>query len=373
VLADLVMERRGLILIVGATGSGKSTTLASMLDHRNTLCSGHILTIEDPIEYLFRHKKSLVNQREIGMDTLGWENALKNAMRQAPDCILIGEIRDRETMQAAIAYAQTGHLCLGTLHANNSYHALNRAINFFPLDSRGALYMDLSVSLKAIVSQRLVKKKDGKLTPAVEVLLNSYHVQELIEAGDVPALKEAMEQSLAPGSQTFEQDLFRLYRNDVITLQEALLNADSPTNLSWLINNHEATGNLATGSKAARCCFRPVKHQPWRPFLQGILPQPGRRRAAVGRNPQMSGDSSRIAATGDATVRLAEQLIACRSVTPEDAGCLAIISQPPRRDRLQLRVHQSRPCHQPLGAPRRPQPAALSCRPHRRRPQRTAR
>ncbi|MEF8719269.1 MAG: PilT/PilU family type 4a pilus ATPase [Candidatus Accumulibacter necessarius] len=255
VLADLVMERRGLILIVGATGSGKSTTLASMLDHRNTLCSGHILTIEDPIEYLFRHKKSLVNQREIGMDTLGWENALKNAMRQAPDCILIGEIRDRETMQAAIAYAQTGHLCLGTLHANNSYHALNRAINFFPLDSRGALYMDLSVSLKAIVSQRLVKKRDGKLTPAVEVLLNSYHVQELIEAGDVPALKEAMEQSLAPGSQTFEQDLFRLYRNDVITLQEALLNADSPTNLSWLINNHEATGNLATEAKPHDAVF----------------------------------------------------------------------------------------------------------------------
>ncbi|MBK7674370.1 PilT/PilU family type 4a pilus ATPase [Accumulibacter sp.] len=255
VLADLVMERRGLILIVGATGSGKSTTLASMLDHRNTLCSGHILTIEDPIEYLFRHKKSLVNQREIGMDTLGWENALKNAMRQAPDCILIGEIRDRETMQAAIAYAQTGHLCLGTLHANNSYHALNRAINFFPLDSRGALYMDLSVSLKAIVSQRLVKKKDGKLTPAVEVLLNSYHVQELIEAGDVPALKEAMEQSLAPGSQTFEQDLFRLYRSDVITLQEALLNADSPTNLSWLINNHEATGDLPKETKPHEAVF----------------------------------------------------------------------------------------------------------------------
>ena len=255
VLADLVMERRGLILIVGATGSGKSTTLASMLDHRNTLCSGHILTIEDPIEYLFRHKKSLVNQREIGMDTLGWEHALKNAMRQAPDCILIGEIRDMETMQAAIAYAQTGHLCLGTLHANNSYHALNRAINFFPLDSRGALYMDLSVSLKAIVSQRLVKKKDGKLTPAVEVLLNSYHVQELIEAGDVPALKEAMEQSLAPGSQTFEQDLFRLYRSDVITLQEALLNADSPTNLSWLINNHEATGDLPKETKPHEAVF----------------------------------------------------------------------------------------------------------------------
>ena len=240
VLADLVMEKRGLILIVGSTGSGKSTTLASMLDHRNASCSGHILTIEDPIEYLFRHKKSIVNQREIGMDTLGWNNALKNAMRQAPDCILIGEIRDQETMQAAIAYAQTGHLCLGTLHANNSYHALNRMINFFPVDTRSSLYMDLSVSLKAIVSQRLVKKKDGKLAPAVEVLLNSLHMQELIERGDIPALKEAMEQSLAPGSQTFEQDLYRLFRADMITLEEALNNADSPTNLSWLINNNDA-------------------------------------------------------------------------------------------------------------------------------------
>ncbi|MBK8116632.1 MAG: PilT/PilU family type 4a pilus ATPase [Candidatus Accumulibacter sp.] len=249
VLADLVMEKRGLILIVGSTGSGKSTTIASMLDHRNAQCSGHILTIEDPIEYLFKHKKSLVNQREIGMDTLGWDNALKNAMRQAPDCILIGEIRDQETMQAAIAYAQTGHLCLGTLHANNSYHALNRVINFFPIDSRGSLYMDLSVSLKAIISQRLVKKKDGKLAPAVEVLLNSYHVQELIESGNVPALKEAMEQSLAPGSQTFEQDLYRLYSSNVITLQEALLNADSPTNLSWMINNHQAPPTPVTREK----------------------------------------------------------------------------------------------------------------------------
>jgi len=242
VLASLVMERRGLILIVGSTGSGKSTTIASMLDYRNANRAGHILTIEDPIEYLFRHKKSIVNQREIGMDTLGWNHALKNAMRQAPDCILIGEIRDKETMQAAIAYAQTGHLCLGTLHANNSYHALNRMINFFPVESRGTLYMDLSVSLKAIVSQRLIKNKEGRLIPAVEVLLNSYHVQELIERGDIPALKEAMEQSLAPGSRTFEQDIFRLYSAGLITLDEALNNADSPTNLSWLINNNTESG-----------------------------------------------------------------------------------------------------------------------------------
>jgi twitching motility protein PilU len=241
ILAELVMEKRGLILIVGATGSGKSTTIASMLDYRNANRSGHILTIEDPIEFLFKHKKSIVNQRELGMDTLSWEHALKNAMRQAPDCILIGEIRDRETMQAAISYAQTGHLCLATLHANNSYHALNRIINFFPLENRTALYLDLSSSLKSIVSQRLVEQSNKQRRPAVEVLLNTRHIQDLIERGEILAIKEAMEQSLAPGSQTFEQDLFRLYREEVITLDEALANADSPTNLSWLINNSGIT------------------------------------------------------------------------------------------------------------------------------------
>ena len=171
------------------------------------------------------------------MDTLGWDHALRNAMRQAPDCILIGEIRDRETMQAAISYAQTGHLCLATLHANNSYHALNRIVNFFPLENRTALYLDLSASLKAIVSQRLVRRPDGQRIPTAEVLLNTRRVQDLIERGEVLAIKEAMEQSLAPGSQTFEQDLFRLYRSKIILLEEALANADSPTNLSWLINN----------------------------------------------------------------------------------------------------------------------------------------
>ncbi len=251
VLADLIMEKRGLILIVGSTGSGKSTTIASMLDHRNINRSGHILTIEDPIEFLFRHKKSIVNQREIGMDTLDWNAALKNAMRQAPDCILIGEIRDRETMQAAIAYAQTGHLCLATLHANNSYHALNRIINFFSLENRTALYLDLSASLKAIVSQRLVRKPDGKRCPASEVLLNTRHVQDLIERGEVIAIKEAMEQSLAPGSQTFEQDLFRLYREGLITMDEALSNADSATNLSWLINNSDLLARPKAKEKQA--------------------------------------------------------------------------------------------------------------------------
>jgi twitching motility protein PilU len=249
VLADLIMEKRGLILIVGATGSGKSTTIASMLDHRNTNRSGHILTVEDPIEFLFKHKKSIVNQREIGMDTIDWQSALKNAMRQAPDCILIGEIRDKETMQAAISYAQTGHLCVATLHANNSYHALNRIISFFPMENRPALFLDLAVSLRAVISQRLVKKPDGKRVPTCEVMLNTRHVADLIERGEVQAVKDAMEQSMAPGSQTFEQDLFRLYRDGVITLDEALANADSPTNLSWLINNSDANNGSTKEDK----------------------------------------------------------------------------------------------------------------------------
>jgi twitching motility protein PilU len=250
VLAELIMEKRGLILIAGATGAGKSTTIASMLDYRNANSSGHILTIEDPIEFLFKHKKSIVNQRELGTDTLGWETALKNAMRQAPDCILIGEIRDRETMQSAIAYAQTGHLCLGTLHANNSYQALNRIVNFFPLENRTSLFPDIAASLKAIISQRLVKKVDGNRIPAVEILLNTRHIQELIERGDLTAVKEAMEKSMTQGAQTFEQDLFRLYRDGSVSLDEALANADSPTNLAWLINN-SADANTAQQKTSA--------------------------------------------------------------------------------------------------------------------------
>jgi len=237
VLSEVIMEKRGLVLVVGATGSGKSTTIASMLDHRNENRSGHILTIEDPIEYLFKHKMSIVNQREIGADTLDWQNALRSAMRQAPDCILIGEIRDRETMSAALAYAQTGHLCLATLHANNAYHALNRIFSFFPLDGRALLSLDLAATLKCIASQRLIKRPDGGRIPAVEILLNTRQVAELIERSEISAIREAMEQSLAQGSRTFEQDLFRLFKDKVITLEEALANSDSPTNLSWLINN----------------------------------------------------------------------------------------------------------------------------------------
>ncbi len=237
VLTEVVMEKRGLVLVVGATGSGKSTTLASMLDHRNRNRSGHILTVEDPIEYLFTHRRSVVNQREVGIDTLSWGEALRNAMRQAPDCILIGEIRDRETMQAAISYSQSGHLCLATLHANNAYHALNRIINFFPLENRQLLYLDLAVALRSIVSQRLMRKPDGSRVPAVEILVNTRHIADLIECGNINEIKQAMEQSLAPGCQTFEQHLYELYSDKVISLEEALANADSPTNLHWLINN----------------------------------------------------------------------------------------------------------------------------------------
>jgi twitching motility protein PilU len=237
VLCDVIMEKRGLILMVGATGSGKSTTLTSMLDYRNERKSGHILTLEDPIEFIFRNKKSIINQREVGADTRAFHIALKNALRQAPDVIFIGEIRDKETMSQAIAYAQSGHLCIATLHANNSYHSMSRIISFYPLENRPALLADLGVTLKCIISQRLVKKPDGSRTPACEVMLNSRHIGELIEKGDLNGIKEAMEQSLSPGSQTFEQSLHKLYRDGTISLEEALGNADSANNLHWLINN----------------------------------------------------------------------------------------------------------------------------------------
>jgi len=249
VLKEVVLEKRGLVLMVGATGSGKSTSLAAMIDHRNALMSGHIITIEDPIEFLFKHKKSIVNQRELGTDAKSYYIALKNAMRQAPDVILIGEIRDRETMTAAIAYAQSGHLCLATLHANNSYHALNRIISFYPLENRPALLQDLSASLKCVVSQRLIKNLKGGRSPAVEVMLNSRHVADLVEKGEVNEIKEAMEKSMSPGSQTFEQSLFKMIQDGVISQDEALANADSANNLLWQINNAQL-GGPAPGQKA---------------------------------------------------------------------------------------------------------------------------
>jgi twitching motility protein PilU len=249
VLSSLVMEKRGLILVVGATGSGKSTTLASMLDFRNQMSTSHILTIEDPIEYVFTPKKAIFNQREVGNDTHQFADALRNAMRQAPDCILIGEIRDQETMRMALTYALSGHLCLSTLHANNAYQAMNRVISFFPLEVRPMLLQDLSVSLKAVISQRLIKTVDGGRTPAIEVLLNSRNIQELIEKGEVGEIKEAMEKSMSPGSQTFEQDLFRLVRQNRISTDEALANADSATNLGLLLGN---SGIMPAASEKAK-------------------------------------------------------------------------------------------------------------------------
>ncbi len=237
ILNTLILEKRGLILMVGATGTGKSTTLAAMLEQRNQQMAGHILTIEDPIEFLFTNKKSVVNQREVGRDTNTLQVGLKNALRQAPDCIMIGEIRDRETMTSAISYALSGHLVLSTLHANNSYHALGRILSFYTPEARPALLADLAAGLKSIISQRLVRAVAGGRVPAVEVMLNTKLVSELIEQGDFSGVKEAMEKSMAEGSQTFEQDLARLITSDVITRDEGLAYADSPTNLMWRLQN----------------------------------------------------------------------------------------------------------------------------------------
>lgn len=238
ILSQLIMEKRGLLLMVGATGAGKSTTMAAIIDHRNTNATGHILTIEDPLEYLFHNKRSVVNQREVGIDTQSTQIALKNALRQAPDVIMIGEIRDRETMSAAIAYAQTGHLCLATLHANNSAQALNRILSFYPVEVRETMLADLSASLKAIVSQRLLRTTAGGRIPAVEIMLNTTLVAEMIEKGDFSGVKEAMEKSMAEGGQTFEQDIARLIMEGVVDRKEGLINSDSPTNLMWRLQNN---------------------------------------------------------------------------------------------------------------------------------------
>ena len=215
-----------------------------MIDYRNNNRTGHILTIEDPIEYLFEHKQSIVNQREVGVDTQSYGKALGNALREAPDLIMIGEVRDRETMQQALLHTLTGHLCLTTLHANNSYHALSRIINMFPYDARSGLLSDLSIGLRAIISQRLVRNREGAQQPAAEILLNTSLIAELIKNGEITQIKEAMEQSLYPGSQTFEQALCRLYLDGVITYDEALSGSDSPTNLAWLVNQNSPTARI---------------------------------------------------------------------------------------------------------------------------------
>jgi twitching motility protein PilU len=253
ILGQLVLEKRGLLLMVGATGTGKSTTLASMLEWRNQQVHGHILTIEDPIEFLFTNKKSVVNQREVGRDTVSLHTALKNALRQAPDVILIGEIRDRETMTAAISYALSGHLVMATLHANNSYHALGRILSFYTPEARPSLLADLSAALKSIISQRLLAAVGGGQVPAVEVMINSKLTAELIARGDFAAVKEAMEQSMTEGSQTFDEDLARLINAGTVTRDEALVHSDSPTNLMWRLQNAASAPVVETDPN-------PIKH-----------------------------------------------------------------------------------------------------------------
>jgi twitching motility protein PilU len=250
ILSDLVMEKRGLILMAGATGAGKTTTLAAMIDLRNESSTGHILTIEDPIEYVFRNKRSVINQREIGPDTVSLQVGLRNALRQAPDVIMIGEIRDRETMSAAIAYAQSGHLCLATLHANNSYQALNRILSFYPVEVRSNMLGDLAAALRSIVSQRLLRTHTGGRVPATEVLLNTALIKDLIQKADFFGIREAMEKSTAVGSQSFEQDLARLVQDGLVSRNEGLAHADSPNNLLYRLQNefNSASPNTEPGA-----------------------------------------------------------------------------------------------------------------------------
>ena len=252
IVGSLVMERRGLLLVVGATGSGKSTTLASMIESRNTTTTGHILTLEEPIEFLFRNKKSVVNQREIGTDSESLQVALKNALRQAPDVILIGEIRDRDTMSSALAYAQSGHLVLATMHASNSYQALNRILSFYPVEVRPTLLTDLSTALRAIVSQRLLRTVKGARLPAVEVLLNTKLVAELIAQGNLSGVRDAMENSMAEGSQTFEAAISALVVQGLVDRDEGMAHSDSPTNLMWRLQNDFAGASTQAAAPAPK-------------------------------------------------------------------------------------------------------------------------
>ncbi|HVB84795.1 MAG TPA: PilT/PilU family type 4a pilus ATPase [Rhodanobacteraceae bacterium] len=243
IFKDLIMDPRGLILVVGSTGSGKSTTLAAMIDHRNQNIPGHILTIEDPIEFLHRHKRSIVNQREVGLDTHGYHEALKNAMREAPDVIMIGEIRDSNTMEAAISFSETGHLCLATLHSNNADQTLERILNFFTESAHRNVLMNLALNMRAVISQRLVTGKDGRRLPAVEVLINTPLIRDMIRRGQIHEIKEAMDRSLQDGMQTFDQALYRLYKEGKIELEEALNKADSRDGLALKIRLAEGGGN----------------------------------------------------------------------------------------------------------------------------------
>jgi len=272
ILPELVMEKRGLILFVGGTGSGKSTSLASLIDHRNTNSAGHIITIEDPVEFVHRHKKSIVNQREVGMDTDNYEDALENTLRQAPDVILIGEIRSRETMEHAIAFAETGHLCLSTLHANNANQALDRIINFFPEERHKQLFLDLSLNLRGIISQRLIPTVDGKRAAAIEVLTGTPRVKDLIKKGDVISLKEVMEKSAGQGMKSFDQALLELYQQGKISLEETLRNADSANNLRLKITLSEKEGKKpATPPQVAKPASEPRREIPRAPSVKNDL------------------------------------------------------------------------------------------------------
>jgi len=290
VISDISMSKRGLALLVGSTGSGKSTTLAAMIDHRNTHEAGHIITIEDPIEFVHEHKQSIITQREVGCDTQSFQAALKNTLRQAPDVILIGEIRDTETMEAAIAFAETGHLCLATLHSNNANQAIERIMNFFPPERHAQIYLQLSLNLRAIISQRLVRAADGRRVAAMEILMDTPRVKDLIKKGAIDTLKEAMEQGVSEGCQTFDQALFGLVKSGKIDVEQALANADSSNNLrlkikmAGLLNSDDTADAARQGSprksklrtKAAcfgfRGCKRTAKAKPLpasrKPFLE---------------------------------------------------------------------------------------------------------
>jgi twitching motility protein PilU len=248
IIKDIAMTKRGLVLVVGATGSGKSTSLAAMIDHRNTVHQGHIITVEDPIEFVHQHKKSIITQREVGFDTLTFQNALKNTLRQAPDVILIGEVRDTETMEAAITFAETGHLCIGTLHSNNANQAIERIMNFFPVERHAQIYLQLSLNLRAIISQRLIPSVDGKRVPALEIMLDTPRIKDLIKKAEVDTLKEAMEQGVDEGCQTFDHVLFQLYKANKISLEQALINADSANNLRLKIKLEGLKGDEAVNA-----------------------------------------------------------------------------------------------------------------------------
>ena len=245
VIKDISMTKRGLVLVVGATGSGKSTSLAGMIDHRNRTQAGHIVTVEDPIEFVHEHKKSIITQREVGFDTHSFQNALKNTLRQAPDVILIGEIRDLETMEAAITFAETGHLCLGTLHSNNANQAIERIMNFFPVERHAQIYLQLSLNLRAIISQRLIPSLDGRRVPALEIMLDTPRIKDLIKKAEIDTLKEAMEQGVQEGCQTFDHVLFHLYKDGKVSLEQALINSDSANNLRLKIKLEGLKGDDA--------------------------------------------------------------------------------------------------------------------------------